>query len=273
MKNIQRIEDVIDLYENFIFDIWGVIHNGERLYEGVLEVFSKLKSANKNYFFISNAPRPKHVIWKKFKELGLHIDEEVITTSGDFFLHEYCKTSSSFFANIHEKCLVLGEETNHDLLKGISFNRAQNIEEASYLLLLMFANSEEALKGYDDVFSNAISNNLPAVCPNPDKIVIANHNIRYPAGSFAKRYEELGGKVFYFGKPYVNIYNHVFNKFNLSPSQTVMIGDSMETDIKGANNAKIDSLLIQTGVYNNQDIVKITNGYDYKPTYLIKSWS
>lgn len=272
MLRIDSIEELFDKYENYIFDIWGVIHNGERLYDGVLEVFDKLKKANKNYFFISNAPRPKHVIWKKFKEISLEVDEDLITTSGDYFLFEHHKTNSKVFSKIHDKALVLGEETNHDLLKGISFNRAKTLEDAQYLLLLMFANNKEDLKKYDDVFEQAIKLNLTAACPNPDKIVIANHNIRYPAGSFAKRYEDLGGEVQYFGKPYVDIYSYVFHKFDLNPSKTIMIGDSMETDIKGAYNSKIDSLLIQTGIYFDKDIDDVLLNYNYKPQYLIKSW-
>lgn len=272
MKRIESIDEILSSYDNYIFDIWGVIHNGEKLYDGVLEVFDKLKKANKNYYFISNAPRPKHIIWKKFIELGLNVDEDIITTSGDFFLFEHHKTNSKLFPKIHHKALVLGEETNHDLLKGISFNRAKTLEDANYLLLLMFANNEDDLKKYDDVFLQAIKLNLPAACPNPDKIVIANHNIRYPAGSFAKRYEDLGGEVKYFGKPYPEIYNYVFHKFDLNPAKTIMIGDSMETDIKGALNAQIDSLLIETGIYHDKDINSVLKNYDYRPKFIIKSW-
>ena len=65
-----------------------------------------------------------------------------------------------------------------------------------------------------------------------------------------KKIEEFGGKIEFIGKPFLNIYNAAFKKFNISPetNKIVMIGDTIETDIVGAYNAGIDSVLVRTGV-------------------------
>ena len=63
-----------------------------------------------------------------------------------------------------------------------------------------------------------------------------------------KAFEELGGKVAYFGKPYKEIYKVCFK-----PDEKVLaIGDNLRTDIKGANNLDKDCLFISDGVHRNE---------------------
>ena len=43
-------------------------------------------------------------------------------------------------------------------------------------------------------------------------------------------------------KPNPKIFNVLLNKINLKPNQVIMIGDSLEKDMKGAKNASIKSI-------------------------------
>jgi ribonucleotide monophosphatase NagD (HAD superfamily) len=87
---------------------------------------------------------------------------------------------------------------------------------------------------------------LPAISTNPDLIVLEKHFGRKDAdwvirqGSLAQAYRQLGGEVLEFGKPYQNIYDYAFQKFNLTSSPKIaMIGDTFRTDIQGALNSGI----------------------------------
>ena len=92
------------------------------------------------------------------------------------------------------------------------------------------------------------------------------------AGSVAKVFEELGGEVIYFGKPYKEIYNMCFK-----PNEKVLaIGDNLRTDIKGANNLKIDSIFILNGVHineieNEDQLNKLFKKYNVRPNYYQKT--
>ena len=95
------------------------------------------------------------------------------------------------------------------------------------------------------------------VCTNPDLIVERGKVREFCAGSVAKVFEELGGKVEYFGKPYPQVYNQATNVIN---RKVLCIGDNLNTDIRGANFQNFSSLLISNGIHReeiNQD--KITN--------------
>ena len=86
------------------------------------------------------------------------------------------------------------------------------------------------------------------VCTNPDLTVHRGNIEELCAGSIAKIFEDLGGEVVYFGKPHKEVYNMCFN----SNEKVLAIGDNLRTDIKGANNLKIDCIFISDGVHRNE---------------------
>ena len=83
------------------------------------------------------------------------------------------------------------------------------------------------------------------VCTNPDLEVHRGNKREYCAGALAEVFKNLGGEVVYFGKPYPDIYKFCIKK----NETTLVIGDNIRTDIKGANNMKIDSLFITNGIH------------------------
>ena len=83
------------------------------------------------------------------------------------------------------------------------------------------------------------------------------------AGSVATIFEKTGGEVIYFGKPYPEVYNQSADNKN---KKTLVIGDNLNTDIKGANLLNYDSLIISNGIHKNEireeGIEKITRSYE-----------
>ena len=106
-------------------------------------------------------------------------------------------------------------------------------------------------------FNKCIDLKVKFICANPDEVVSRGNQIEFCAGALAKYYKKLGGQVRYFGKPYVEIYEeaHVLiqketgNVF--SKDKILAIGDNLKTDIAGAQNYEIDSVLILNGIYKD----------------------
>jgi ribonucleotide monophosphatase NagD (HAD superfamily) len=68
----------------------------------------------------------------------------------------------------------------------------------------------------------------------------------------AEWYQAQGGVVHYYGKPYKNIYDLAIATYNLQPATTLAIGDNLNTDIKGANDYGISSVLVTGGVLKEE---------------------
>ena len=101
-----------------------------------------------------------------------------------------------------------------------------------------------------------------------ERLVREAEKREFCAGSVAKVFEELGGKVEYFGKPYPKVYNQAAKIKN---KKVFCIGDNLNTDIKGANNQNFASLLITNGIHKqeikNESFEKIIKKYNTRVDY------
>ena len=107
------------------------------------------------------------------------------------------------------------------------------------------------------------------ICTNPDLIVDRGKKREYCAGSVAKIFEEIGGEVVYFGKPYPEVYNQSIDNKN---KRILAIGDNLNTDIRGANLLNYDSLLISNGIHRdeikNKGIQNVAKEYEAIVNYI-----
>ena len=72
-RNIRGVEEIIKNYEAFLIDLWGVVHNGVKLFPNILKVLQKIKEYNKEVIFITNAPRRSNVIKDQLKFFGVDL--------------------------------------------------------------------------------------------------------------------------------------------------------------------------------------------------------
>jgi len=126
------------------------------------------------------------------------------------------------------------------------------------------------------LFFKAIAAGKPirVLVPNPDLIYPkTRENFGFTAGilglifqeSMKMRFPDLEFNIEYLGKPYSPIFDEAKRRAN-SSGKMVMIGDQLHTDVKGANDAGIDSVLIGSGV---TELKNITASSPIKPTYIM----
>ncbi len=239
-KGFRSIANGFDLY---FIDIWGVIHNGISLHKEAIEVLEKLEKLKKKYILLTNAPRPNINVRNFLEKMGLNRNKSSnVYTSGESAL-SYLKKKY-----IKKKFYHVGPPRDFDLFKLLKKNKVNEIEKSEYLLCTgLFDNHEKDLDYYKNLFKN--QNKKVMICTNPDLIVDRGSKREYCAGTVAKLYEEIGGKVEYFGKPYENVYK-LSTKINTR--KVLCIGDNLKTDILGANKLNYKSLLITSGIHRNE---------------------
>ena len=244
-KNLDNdgLRSIVENYDIFYIDLWGVIHNGITLHKNAIQALEEISKANKKYVLLTNAPRPNKTVKASLEKMGMNKKiREKVYSSGQAALN-YLKENY-----LDRKFFHIGPPKDFDLFMEFKNKKEKNIKESSYLLCTgLFEEHGEDLNYYKDLFQDHVKKKM--ICTNPDLIVDKGNKRELCAGSVALVFEKMGGEVIYFGKPFPEVYNQSIDNKN---KKVLSIGDNLNTDIKGANLLNFDSLLISNGVHKKE---------------------
>ncbi|MDX1924154.1 MAG: TIGR01459 family HAD-type hydrolase [Rickettsiaceae bacterium] len=277
-NKVVRLLDLEDNYDAFLFDIWGVLHEGGDLYDGVIETFNYL-SQKKIVRVISNAPRLKETTAKNLISHGLNIDPRNVFTSGE--AARFMLSDPQKHLGIDKPVIFhIGGYRNEELLSGGDWEVTSEIENANLVVLSAYKDYHEDDSDLREMLGKSLALGLTILAANPDQEVLHLGKIRKCAGFYAKIYENMGGGVIYSGKPNPIIFHECFKSLESDGKKMIIIGDTFHTDIQGAVNVKIDSGLVitgnvgimigKTGITNNIEAVnKICAEQKLFPSHLV----
>ena len=241
MRELKGLKEIFHNYDTFIIDLWGVMHNGIMLNLKAVEAIENLKKNSKKIVFLSNAPRPSSNVVNFL--LKIKMDKKYLSnvmTSGEAAMHavNQRKFGKTFYH--------LGPARDVQIFEKVKDNKTE-IDKCDFILCTgLFDEHEDNLEYYKKLLRDHVSKKL--ICTNPDLTVHRGKVEELCAGSVAKVFEQLGGKVIYFGKPYEEVYKMCFKE----NEKVLAIGDNLRTDIKGANNLNIDCIYISEGVHRDE---------------------
>lgn len=272
LKNISGLSDLYKKYNAFLIDLWGVVHNGIHLFPNTLKVLKKLRKFKKEIIFITNAPRRSKVIISQLSDFGISQSlYNSVVSSGEL---TWLKIKEKYEKKKEINCFHIGPSRDDHLFKDLNLNITNEVSKSELIINTGPWGDNDILDNYKKILEEGSKNKILMICSNPDKRVIRGNNFMICAGLLAEYYEKIGGKVRYYGKPYFSIYENCLEKLNeKDKSKILIIGDSLDNDIKGANNNSIESLLITSGVHRqvnnnkNIDIEKLNVLMKEKNTY------
>ncbi len=269
---IKSLEEISYNYSIIFCDVWGCIHNGVSAFEQATFALNNFKMDNGVVVLLTNAPRPSAAIHRQLNRLGVDTNcYDLIVTAGDAAL-QFVTNSK-----IGEKIYHLGPEKDSSFFNSL-FSSPENIKfslssfaEADLIICTgLFDDSTETPDDYEKLLEKAYKKNLPMICTNPDIHVDFGKKRVFCAGAIASAYQDYGGKVHWFGKPYTSIYDFAVKSlteknFQVVKSKVLCVGDGLRTDIKGANDQGLDSLFIAHGLEKqyligeegNLDVIKL----------------
>ena len=269
------LEELIERYSVILFDAYGVLANSDLVIPGAAEAIGHLNETDKPYFVLTNdASALPESRAARYESLGISIDSKRIITSGSL-LKEYF--------NEHElqgmRCVTLGPDDSAryvELAGGVvvpgdsDFDALIIGDQSGFPLL------ETGRSVLTRLFQLIDAGRSPRlILPNPDLIYPSGDGFAFASGAVAQMFEgalalrypdrpEL--RFTRLGKPHPAIYEEAYRRSGTM--DMVMIGDTPDTDIRGANNFGIASALIGTGV-STQDLSELPAG-DI-PNYVMNS--
>ena len=73
-KNLDNdgLRSIVENYDIFYIDLWGVVHNGITLHKNAIEALEEITKANKDYVLLTNAPRPNKTVNNFLEKMGMN---------------------------------------------------------------------------------------------------------------------------------------------------------------------------------------------------------
>lgn len=254
MKHIDRFGPLAAEYDGFILDLWGVIHDGVRLYPGAGDCLAQLRRAGKRVVLLSNAPRRAHAIVAQLAEMGVSADQyDGVMTSGEATYLMLRDRPDPFYAAFGTRVYHLGPARDRNVVDGLDLTIVDSPAGAQGLLNTGpddHANPTDPA-AFDAILTEAAAAGLPMICANPDLEVIRGGVRVICAGTLAVRYAAMGGTVRSLGKPDPAIYAPTLAMLgaDLVAGRVLAVGDALRTDIAGAAAMGLDACWVLGGLH------------------------
>jgi len=250
---LSGLHEIARDYDALVCDVWGVLHNGARAHAPAVDALKRFRAEFGPVVLLSNAPRPVDALEEQFQKIGVPKDcYDAIMTSGVAARVDLAKrTEGGRLAIFH-----LGPERDRGVFEGLPIDCVEPDKARVILCTGLFDDDHETPDDYRELLDALRNRGLTMLCANPDFVVQRGGQLVYCAGAIAKAYEKIGGQVVYYGKPYAPIYKPTLDAARAAAGRDIVrplaIGDGLETDIRGANNAGIDSIFIADGIHGEE---------------------
>ena len=242
----------------FLLDMDGVIYRGNQLIPGADEFVARLRREEIPFRFLTNnSQRTRRDVALKLCRLGLE------ATADDVFT---CAMATARFIAAQKPgatAFVIGE---NGLAAALHQNGITVVDDdADYVVVgegrsFNFEMIERALRLVEKG-ARLVATNLDATCPT-------DAGTRPGCGAIVAMLEKATGyAAFSVGKPSGVMMRMAQNELGLRSSQTIMVGDTMDTDILGGVGMGYRTVLVLSG----HTTVEQLRRYAYLPDYVIES--
>lgn len=240
-------------YDVVFCDVWGVAHDGHTAYVAAGEALARFREGGGTVVLVSNAPFPGDRVATVIDGKGVRRDAwDAIVSSGDIALRHVAEIGYACFY------CVGPEPRDRALFERLPGRRTELAEADAIVCSGLVHDRTETAEDYRGVLEAALKRKLPFVCANPDLAVDVGPDRLPCAGAVAALYEDMGGPVFWAGKPHASAYEAATLKAAelrgapVEAARVLAIGDAIRTDLAAAECAGVDALFIAAGLHRHE---------------------
>jgi len=257
ISTYQQVNSVLENIKLFAFDMDGVIRIGHHSVEGADNIFSLIEKFGRKSLIITNECRyTSDEIKEDLTEMGITIPNDLrVITAGDM-VYTYLNEKCHRFPNEHISLGIIGEKGLFESINPITHNTNVEIVELppkyktkNYLIIgtlnkIKISNLEKALKWIkagskiiitcDDISDPSSKGDFSLGMPKHILHMI-NYNIQT-------------SQSYSCGKPNPVVARKILeNHPDVKPEEVLLIGDTLYTDIRLAEENNFKSLLVLSG--------------------------
>ena len=224
--------------KGILFDLDGVLYVSSTAVEGAIEAVEKIRDSGTPCRFVTNTSTLSLAsLHKKIQQLGFSIPENEIISAPQaalLYLQQLQDPVCRF---------LLADDVKKDFKEF-----RQSNTEAEYIVV----------GDIGDAWSYALLNEVFSCLMHAAKLIAIHknrfwqteHGLQMDIGGFIDGLEYASGtKAMIIGKPSKDFFQIALDHMGLQANQAAMIGDDIDVDIGGAQDAGLKGILVRTGKY------------------------
>jgi HAD superfamily hydrolase (TIGR01458 family) len=235
--------------KGILFDLDGVLYVSSSAIDGAIEAIKKIRTSGMPCRFVTNTSTLSLAsLHKKIQQLGFSIPENEIISAPQaalLYLRQLQDPVCRF---------LLADDVKKDFAEF-----RQSNTEAEYIVIGDIGNAWS----YDllnEVF-NCLMHGAKLIAIHKNRFWQTEHGLQMDIGGFVDGLEYASGtKAMIIGKPSKDFFQIALDHMGLQANQAAMIGDDIDADIGGAQQAGLQGILVKTGKYRKSyaDLSAIT---------------
>ncbi len=255
----------------FVFDMDGVLYRGETPVPDAISALADLrKSGKKIYFLTNNSGSSREQYVAKLAGMGIE------STIGEVFTSAY---ATAIYLAAHgavgKTVFIVGQSGIAAELSAVGINTVTVPDQVPYTQI------DYVVVGIDRAFTyDKLRYAHACVIRGHAQFIATNCDPTYPvedgtipgAGSIvASVATAVGYAPFVIGKPEAHALQAILDAAGVGPSEAIMVGDRLDTDIAAGNNLNVMTALVLTGVSTREEAGSVPPLLT--PTIIIESLS
>jgi NagD protein len=251
---------IAPLYRGYAFDLDGTVYLGDELIEGAARVIATLRATGARVVFVTNKPlETSRDYAAKLTRLGIPTDQADVISAIDALI--------AYLREHHpgETVMAVAEPLLVDALRRADFAVTAD-PSATDVVVVSFDRTfdyEKLTRAYRAVNSGAVivATNPDPYCPTPDgglpDCAAMLAAVEACTGATAEAIV---------GKPSIHMARALLDRLGVPPSEAVMVGDRLLTDVAMGLGAGMASVLVLSGATTSQ----ILANSGVTPTYVLE---
>jgi HAD superfamily hydrolase (TIGR01459 family) len=245
-------------FDVLLLDQFGTMHDGQRPYPEAMDALQRFRAGGGKVVVVSNSAKPGADNRARLAKLGFdgrHFDE--VVTSGDAALAALRAGHLGRAFRAGAKVHLSGKPGDDYGFGGLGYRW---VEPADCEAIVLAASWEPARPWREQVaaLTEPAARGVPVLVANPDLEMLTPEGVRASAGAVARELAARGSRLIWCGKPLAELYRTALFAAGEPPRERVLVmGDSPEHDLAGAQRAGLAGCLLGTGIMVGADPTKL----------------
>jgi HAD superfamily hydrolase (TIGR01458 family) len=233
-------------YQGVLLDIDGVLTVSWRPLPGAIDAIAELRAAGYKLRFVTNTTsRTRPVLSETLIRAGFDIAPGEILTAA--------AATAAYLRRVHPgaRCFLLTSGEVGTDFDGITLTGSG---EAADVVVIGGAGVEFSHDALNHAF-RLLQDGVPLVAMHRNLFWRTGDKLTLDAGAYVVGLEQASGtRATVVGKPARAFYDQALTELGIPAARTMVIGDDLEADVRGAKEAGMAGVLVRTGKFRQADL-------------------